>query len=114
MAINQAVLFTKPMGHTECGLESSDLCDRVIEYLEQYNFYIRTHRSVASEALQARQIMDQHYRIYSHAVRVSSIEELSLSHEAQAIFKEHFQADWHVEMREKRLMPLDELLREKR
>lgn len=113
MAINQAVLFTKPMGHTECGLEPSDLRDRVIDYLEAYNFYIRTHRNVTSEALEAHHIMDQHYRIYSHAVRVNSMDELSLSLDAQALFKDHFKTDWHAEIKDKRIMPVAELLREK-
>ena len=66
MAINQAVLFTKPMGHTGCGIDPLYLRDQVVEYLKEHQFYIRTHRVVTGTQLAADQIIDQHYCVYSN------------------------------------------------
>ena len=41
------------------------------------------------------------------------MDELSLSLDSQALFKARFKSDWHAEIREKRLMPVAELFRER-
>jgi len=59
MAINQAVIFTKPVYHLSHDLSPDALYERVDAFLQERRFYVRTHRSVTGAELQGGGIMDQ-------------------------------------------------------
>ena len=110
MAINQAVLFTKPMGHTGCGIDPLYLRDQVVDYLKEHQFYIRTHRVVTGTQLATDQIIDQHYCVYSQAVRGIN-ERSSAFTQCEGSFEKRFKKVWDEEIEQKRLLPLTELLK---
>lgn len=113
MAINQAVIFTKPVYHLSHGLSPDALYERVDAFLQERRFYVRTHRSVTGADLQAGGIMDQHYVVYSKAVRAGSLDEIQVGDAAKERFKERFGAGWDDEIAQGRLMSTDQLIAER-
>ncbi|MAI20401.1 MAG: hypothetical protein CMF28_04125 [Kiritimatiellaceae bacterium] len=113
MAINQAVIFTKPIYHLSHALTPDALYEQVESFLTERRFYVRTHRCVTGVELAAGGIMDQHYVVYSKAVRVAALEDLQVSDEAKERFGNRFETTWHDEVAQGRLMSTDQLMKQR-
>lgn len=113
MAINQAVIFTKPIYHLPFSLTADALRDRVETFLLDRGFYIRTRHCVDGQALRSQGTMDQHYIVYSKAVRLESLDTLIMSEAGLARFEERFGTSWEDEKVAGRLMTTDQLIENK-
>jgi hypothetical protein len=113
MAINQAVIFTKPIYHLPFSLTADALRDRVETFLLDRGFYIRTRHCVDGQALRSQGTMDQHYIVYSKAVRLESLDTLIMSEAGLARFEERFGTSWEDEKVAGRLMTTDQLIEKK-
>ena len=113
MAINQAVIFTKPIYHLPFSITHETLRDRVKAFLLDHSFYIRSERCVDGETLCAQGTMDQHYIVYSKAVRLDTLDTLVMSETGLARFEERFGASWEDEKVAGRLMTTNQLIAQK-
>jgi hypothetical protein len=113
MAINQAVIFTKPIYHLPFSLTADALRDRVETFLLDRGFYIRTRHCVDGQTLRSQGTMDQHYIVYSKAVRLESLDTLIMSEAGLARFEERFGTSWEDEKVAGRLMTTDQLIEKK-
>ena len=113
MAINQAVIFTKPIYHLPFSLTTDALRDRVEEFLLDHGFYIRSERCVNGETLYAQGTMDQHYIVYSKAVRLDTLDTLVMTEAGLSRFEERFGASWEDEKEAGRLMTTNQLITHK-
>lgn len=113
MAINQAVIFTKPIYHLPFSLTADALRDRVETFLLDRGFYIRTRHCVDGQTLRSQGTMDQHYIVYSKAVRLESLDTLIMSDAGLARFEERFGTSWEDEKVAGRLMTTDQLIEKK-
>lgn len=113
MAINQAVIFTKPTHHLPFSITADALRDRVEAFLLDRGFYIRLQRCVDGPTLSAQGTMDQHYIVYSKAVRLDTLDTLVMSEAGLARFEERFGASWEDEKAAGRLMTTNQLLAQK-
>ena len=113
MAINQAVIFTKPTFHLPFSISPNALRDRVEAFLLDRGFYIRLQRCVDGATLYAQGTMDHHYIVYSKAVRLDTLDTLVMSEAGFARFEEHFGASWEHEKAAGRLMTTNQLIAQK-
>ena len=113
MAINQAVIFTKPIYHLPFSITPDALRDRVEAFLLDHGFYIRSERCVDGETLCAHGTMDQHYIVYSKAVRLDTLDTLVMSKTGLTRFEERFGASWEDEKAAGRLMTTNHLIAQK-
>jgi len=95
--INQAVVFTKPIHHLELPLMPEQLASQLKSFLEKKGFTIVRSKTVSGSDLAERDIIKQHYLMYSQAACCSSVEQLSLSNEAKAKFETSFDRSWAIE-----------------
>jgi hypothetical protein len=98
MSLNQAVVFTKPVHHLNLPLNAAGLADQTRTFLEEKGFSIVSSKKVSGSELAARDVIKQHYLMYSEAACVQSAEELSLSAEAQFRFLSAFGKVWQEEV----------------
>lgn len=113
MAINQAVIFTKPIYHLPFSITHETLRDRVKAFLLDHGFYIRSERCVDGNTLYAQGTMDQHYIVYSKAVRLDTLDTLIMSKAGLTRFEERFGASWEDEKAAGRLMTTNQLIAQK-
>lgn len=92
--INQAVVFTKPIHHLELSLTPRQLDEQTRTFLVDKGFTIVMSRTVTGRELAARDVIRQHYLMYSKAACIESTDELELTAEAQAKFKMAFGNSW--------------------
>ncbi len=95
--INQAVVFTKPVHHLGLSLSPKQLAEQVETFFEKHGFSLFLSRSIKGSELAERDVIRQHYLMYSKAACVGLPEELGLSSEAKAKFKSAFGASWENE-----------------
>ena len=67
MTINQAVLFTKPVHHLDIALSPDELNGITREFFESNGLSIVYSRRVTGAELAEREIIRQHYLMYSKA-----------------------------------------------
>ena len=87
MAINQAVLFSKPLWHTNLSLMDDELDAFVRSFFKEKGFYFRTTKKVHGSYLKNNNIIDQHYIIYSNAAKSISVEDISINKEGKNLFQ---------------------------
>lgn len=95
--INQAVVFTKPIHHLELPLTPEQLASQLKSFLEKKGFTIAQSKIVSGSDLAARDLIKQHYLMYSQAACCRSVEQLNLSDEAKAKFETSFGRSWATE-----------------
>jgi len=95
---NQAVVFTKPVHHLGLPLTPTQLDEQVRDFLEENGFQIISSRQVTGSDLAERNIIKQHYLMYSKGSCIGSVDELAVSDEAKARFEFAFGKDWDAEV----------------
>lgn len=107
MSINQAVIFTKPVHHLGISLSPEELNQRACRVFEQNDFRFVVSKTVTGADLKEREVIRQHYLMYSAAVYA---ETLSVDVAAKECFEAFFQKSWQKEMDAGRIIPMPELL----
>lgn len=110
MSINQAVVFTKPVHHLGIDLSAEQLDRRARAFFEEKGFSFAVNRTVSGSELAARNIIRQHYQMYSEASCTSSADALGLSGSAKQKFEAAFGKNWDAEVAAGRIMGNPELL----
>lgn len=108
MSLNQAVIFTKPVHHLSADLSSEELNQRTVRFFEAKGFRFVLSRVVTGADLKARQIIRQHYMMYSAA---ACAEKLPVDAAAQERFEAFFHKPWKDELEAGRIVPMSRLLR---
>lgn len=107
MSINQTVLFTKPVHHQGIDLDPEQLDELVRSFFGSNGFRFISHRRVTGPELAARDIIKQHYMMYSAA---ACADELDVSDEGKSRFEAAFGSCWADEMAAGRILPTAKLL----
>ena len=110
MAINQAVLFTKPLWHTNLSITDNELGGFVKLFFEEKGFYFRTIKKVNGLYLKNNNIIDQHYIIYSNAAKASSLDKINITNKGKNLFQKYFKKSWSDEIHNKRILTVQELM----
>ena len=110
MAINQAVLFTKPLWHSNICISHQEMDCRTQAFFKEKGFYFRTTKCVNAIDLKDKNIIDQHYIVYSHAVRANSIDEINISFEGNNLFKSLYNKTWSDEILDNRILTTKDLM----
>ncbi len=108
--MNQAVLFTKPLHHVGIDLSPEKLDELTRQFFESKGFSFVASRSVTGPELEARQVIRQHYLLYSTAAWADDV---TVSDEARIRFAEHFDQNWDEELSTGKILPTTELLNRK-
>ena len=111
MSVNQAVVFTKPLHHLGIHLSPEALDERVQSYFNEKGFKIVLKREVSGPELAAREVIKQHYLIYSSAVYADPLE---LTAEGKDRFAAAFGKQWDEEVAAGRVLSTAKLLTEKK
>jgi hypothetical protein len=109
MSINQAVVFTKPLHHIDIDLTPEQLNHRAHEFLAASGFEIVYCKKVTGPELADREIIRQHYLMYSKA----SYGDFSITDEGRKKFQAAFGKEWDAEVRARRIMGNPQLLEAK-
>lgn len=95
--INQAVVFTKPVHHLGLSLTSEQLDEQTQTFLKGKGFRFIFSKQLTGSDLAERNVIKQHYLMYSKAAYVQSVDELDLSDEAKVKFESAFGKSWPSE-----------------
>ncbi len=112
--INQAVVFTKPLHHLELALTPERLDEQVRAFLEAKGFGVVLSRKMTGTELAERDVLKEHYLMYSRGSCIESVDELGVSGEAAARFESAFGKPWTDEVAAGKIMGNPRLLAEKR
>ena len=96
-SINQAVVFTKPLHHLGIPLTPDELGEQTRTFLSERGFEVVYSKKVTGTELAEREVIRQHYLMYSRAACIASSDELGLSDEAKATFETVFGKSWASE-----------------
>lgn len=107
--INQAVVFTKPVHHVGISLAPEELARRACSFFEEQAFRVILSKRVTGAELAERNVIRQHYLIYSKA----SYGEATLTIEGKATFESAFGKSWEAEIEAGRIMGNPRLLESK-
>ena len=107
---NQAVVFTKPVHHLGLPLTPSQLDEQVRVFLAENGFRIVFSGQVTGSDLAERDIIKEHYLMYSKGSCIGSVDELEMSDEAKARFESVFGKDWDAEVAAGHIMGNPELM----
>lgn len=113
MSVNQAVIFTKPVHHLKSDLSSSKLDELARAYFEEKGFRVVQSKKVTGTALADREVIKQHYLMYSKASCASSISALNISSEGKAKFESAFGRSWDVEVAAEKIGATSTILKSK-
>lgn len=94
---NQAVVFTKPIHHLELSLTPRQLDEQTRSFLIDKGFTIVMSRTVTGRELAARDLIRQHYLMYSKAACIESASKLGLMDEGKNKFESGFGKRWEDE-----------------
>lgn len=106
MTINQAVLFTKPVHHLDHGPSPDELNQIAREFFEGKGLSIVHSRKVSGAELAEREIIRQHYLMYSKA----SYGDISITEEGRNAFFNCFEKSWEAEVAAGRIMGNPQLM----
>ncbi len=106
MAMNQAVLFTKPVHHLRLDLDAGELARLTREFFEAKGFSIIYRKQASGPELAEREIIRQHYQMYSKA----SYGEIGITEQGMTVFHECFDRDWDTEVEGGRIMGNPDLM----
>lgn len=107
--INQAVVFTKPVHHLEISLSPEALGRQTRAFLEEKGFEVVSTKQVTGSELAAREVIRQHYLMYSKA----SYGDAAVTDEGKARFETAFGKNWDHEVEAGRMMGNPQLLESK-
>jgi hypothetical protein len=110
MAVNQAVIFTKPLHHLDIELTPAKLDVLARTFFKGKGFDFIYSRQVTGPELAAREVIRQHYLMYSSA---ACSDVLDLTEAGKSRFKEAFGQTWDTEVAAGRIMPTGKLLESK-
>lgn len=102
--INQAVVFTKPVHHLGLPLMPEQLAERTRVFFEGKGFRIIYTKQVTGSDLAARDVIRQHYLMYSKGSCVGSAGELGVSNEGKVRFERAFGKGWDAEVAAGRIL----------
>ena len=111
MSVNQAVIFTKPVHHLAIDLTPGELDRLARTFFESKGFSFVLSKRVTGPELAARNVIRQHYLMYSKA---SCADAFELSDAAQSKFSEEFGKSWGDEVAAGRICSTAKLLNEKK
>ncbi len=111
--LNQAVLFTKPLHHLNLSLTPVELDALARTFFEQRGFRIINSRRVGGGELAEREIIREHYLVYSRASYITTPGELELSDDAKSRFKAGFGRIWASEVDAGRIQGNPQILADK-
>ena len=100
MTMNQAVLFTKPVHHLDSALTPGELDRLTRAYFGDRGFSMVYHHRVTGPDLAAREVIRQHYLMYSKA----SYGDIGITEEGKARFAECFGKTWDAEFEAGRIL----------
>lgn len=106
MAINQAVIFTKPLHHMDIDLTAEQLDERARAFLAKSDFRIIFSKKVTGPELADREIIRQHYLMYSKA----SYGDIGITDAGRSKFSESSGKEWDAEVKAGRIMGNPQLL----
>ena len=107
MSVNQAVIFTKPVHHLRADLSPEELNQRLCCFFEPKGFRFVISKMVTGADLKARDVIKQHYLMYSAA---ACAETLCVDAGAQERFEAFFGKTWQGEIDAGRIVPMPRLL----
>ncbi|VGO13756.1 hypothetical protein PDESU_02313 [Pontiella desulfatans] len=107
MLLNQAVIFTKPLHHQGIDLEAGKLDELARVFFEAKGFRFILHRTVTGNELARRDVIKQHYLMYSKAACADVVE---ITDSGKEKFKGAFGKAWDDEVAAGRIMPMSRLL----
>jgi hypothetical protein len=113
MSVNQAVVFTKPVHHLGMDLTPSMLDERARSFFEEKGFRVVYSRKVTGPELAERDVIKQHYLMYSRAACSASVSDLNISAAGMAAFESAFGRTWEHEVSAGRIITTAALLKEK-
>lgn len=111
--LNQAVLFTKPLEHLGIPLLADELADIICEYIWQHGFQVTHASRISGPELAERDVIRDHYAIYSRASYISDPAELGMGDAARQSFQLAFGKSWDEEVGAGRVMGHPLLLQSK-
>lgn len=109
MAINQAVIFTKPVHHLNIDLTPEQLDQQTRVFFDAKGFKVVFSKWATGAELAEREIIRQHYLMYSKA----SYGKAHVTEEGKAKFSSVFGKDWDAEVDAGRIMGNPELMKVK-
>jgi hypothetical protein len=95
--INQAVVFTKPVHHLGLSLTPNQLDMQAQAFLKEKGFRFVFSKQLTGSGLAERDVIKQHYLMYSKAAYARSVDELELSDAAKDKFESAFGKSWQTE-----------------
>ncbi len=107
--INQAVVFTKPVHHVGVSLTPEELARKTRSFFEERAFRVVLSQPVTGVELAERNVIRQHYLMYSKA----SYGEAILTTDGKAKFELAFGKSWEAEVEADRIMGNPRLLKSK-
>jgi len=107
--INQAVVFTKPVHHLGLSLIPEELARQARSFLEEKGFRVVLSKKVTGAELAEREVIRQHYLMYSKA----SYGDAVLADEGKARFEAAFGKRWDAEVEAGRIMGNPSLIKAK-
>lgn len=110
MSVNQAVIFTKPLHHLGIELSPEKLDELTREFFESKGFRIIKSKPVSGADLEARNVIRQHYILYSTAAWA---EDVTVTDSGKERFENAFHKSWDEEVSVGRILPTVELLNRK-
>lgn len=110
MSVNQAVVFTKPIHHLGLDLSPDTLDEMARIFFESHGFTFVLCKKVTGSELAVRNVIKQHYLMYSSAACADRIE---VSAEAKERFESAFGKSWDTELAAGKILSTAELLKEK-
>lgn len=109
-ANNQAVIFTKPVHHLGIDLSPGRLAELTETFFKARGFNICLSKTVTGPELAQRDVIKQHYLMYSKAACAASAAQLDVSMEGKAKFEAAFRKSWEAEVDAGRILGTSELL----
>ncbi|MDF7799132.1 hypothetical protein P4C99_06630 [Pontiellaceae bacterium B1224] len=111
MSVNQAVIFTKPIHHLQLDLTPERLDELARDFFSSKGFSFVFTKQVTGSELAARDVIKQHYLMYSKAACADQIE---VSEEGKKRFETAFGKRWVREFKAGKIKSTAELLQEKK
>ncbi len=108
-AINQAVVFTKPIHHLGLSLTPEELARQAQSFLEKKGFRVVLNKKVTGAELAEREVIRQHYLMYSKA----SYGDAVLTDAGKARFEAAFGKHWDAEVEAGRIVGNPSLIKAK-
>lgn len=110
MSVNQAVVFTKPVHHLRIDLSPERLDELARIFFEAKGFRFIHSKRVTGSELARREVIRQHYLMYSKAACADSVE---VADAGKTKFEAAFGKSWEDEVAAGKIMPTIQLLESK-